>query len=251
MSKPSLADQRVDLEHLHVLLDEGTVEVLDQRDALLDLRAFEPEGEGHAAAVEVAQPRRRVDREGHDLLGGRSRDFLDVHAAFGRDDEGNARGLAVDQQREVEFARDVRAIFDVDAVDLLAGRAGLVRHQRAAEHLLGELGGFFHRLGQANAALLTGFGLFELALAAAAGVDLSLDDPKRSVELARRRLGFLGFQDSAAVRNRAAIALEELLRLIFMNVHGRVPMLVRFDRWCGTFGRCNKMINARKRAFPA
>jgi hypothetical protein len=48
-------------------------------------------------------------------------DLLDVHAAFGGGDEGDAAGLPVDEEREVKLARDVRAVFDVDAVDLLAG----------------------------------------------------------------------------------------------------------------------------------
>jgi hypothetical protein len=46
---------------------------------------------------------------------------LDVHAAFGRDDEGDAAGGAVDEHREVELLLDVRAVLDVEAVDLLAG----------------------------------------------------------------------------------------------------------------------------------
>ena len=57
-----------------------------------------------------------------DLLGRVVRDVLDVHAAFGRDDDGDAAGLAVDQQSEVEFLRDVDAVGDVEAVDLLAVR---------------------------------------------------------------------------------------------------------------------------------
>ena len=34
-------------------------------------------------------------------------------------------GRAVDQQREVEFLVDVGAVLDIEAVDLLAGLAGL------------------------------------------------------------------------------------------------------------------------------
>ena len=77
---------------------------------------------------------RRIDREGDDLLRRVVRDLLDVHAAFGRDHEGDARGLAVDQRRQVELAVDGRAFLDVEAVDLLAVRAGLMRDQRRAEH---------------------------------------------------------------------------------------------------------------------
>ena len=48
---------------------------------------------------------------------------LDVHPAFGRGDDGDPAGLAVDQQREVEFLGDVDAVGDVEPLDLLAVRA--------------------------------------------------------------------------------------------------------------------------------
>ena len=70
---------------------------------------------------------RRIDREGVDLLGRVVRHLLDVHAALGRGDEGDAAGLPVDEQREVEFLGDVDAVGDVEPVDLLALRPGLDR----------------------------------------------------------------------------------------------------------------------------
>jgi hypothetical protein len=62
---------------------------------------------------------------GDDLLGRVVGDGLDVHAAFGRDDEGDAADRTVDQERAIELAVDVGAVFDIEAVDLLAGVAGL------------------------------------------------------------------------------------------------------------------------------
>ena len=149
-------DQRIDLEDLHVLGHEGGVELFGQRARLLGEIAREAERGGDLAAVMRHQPRRRIDREGHDLLGRVMRDLLDVHAAFGRDDEGDARGRAVDQHREIEFLVDVGAVLDVEAVDLLAGLAGLQRDQRRAQHLLGEGFGLVDRLGDAHAALVAG-----------------------------------------------------------------------------------------------
>ena len=49
--------------------------------------------------------------------------------------------VAVDQEGEIHLGFDARAVFDIDAVDLLAGRAGLLGHQRAAEHAFGLFGG--------------------------------------------------------------------------------------------------------------
>ena len=80
-------------------------------------------------------------------------DRLDVHAALGRDDEGDAADRAVDQDRQIELAVDVGAVLDIEAVDLLAGRAGLLGDQRVAEHLLGVGDDFVDRLRQPHAAL--------------------------------------------------------------------------------------------------
>ncbi len=134
-------------------------------------------------------------------------------------------GLAVDQKGEVELALDAGAVFDIDPVDLLAGRAGLVRDQRAAEHLLGFLGGLLDRLGKAHAALFAGLGLLEVALAAAAGVDLRLDDPERTIHFACRGLGLFGSEDHAAIADRCAVLAKQRLRLVFMNVHENCPLV--------------------------
>ncbi len=121
--------------------------------------------------------RGRIDRQRDDLLGRVVRHLLDVHAAFGGGDEGDARGGAVDQRGEIELAGDRGAVLDEQALDHAAGRPGLDRHQRLAQHLLGEGLHLVDGLGEAHAALVAGLRLLELALAAAAGVDLRLHHP--------------------------------------------------------------------------
>ena len=123
-----------------------------------------------------ADVRHRIDRDGDDLLRRVVRDLLDVHAAFGRGDDRDARGLAVDQHREIELLLDRRAVLDVEPVDLLALRAGLVRDERRAEQALCLLLDVLDRLDHLDAA----------GLAAPAGVDLRLHDPDRAAELAAR-----------------------------------------------------------------
>lgn len=149
-------DQRVDLQHGHVLGDEGRVELRGELLGLLGEVTGELQRVGDGAAVMAHDAGRGIDREGDDLFRVVVRDVLDVDAAFGRDDEGDARGLAVDQDREVELLVDVGAVLDVEAVDLLAGGAGLDRHEGGAEHLLGEFGDLRGRLGDADAALVAG-----------------------------------------------------------------------------------------------
>ena len=102
-----------------------------------------------------------------------------------------------------------------------------MRHQGAAEHLLGVLGGLFDRLGQAHAALLAGIGLLEAALAAPAGVNLRLHDPERAIQLACGGLGVFGFLNHAAIADRGTVLAKQSLRLVFMNVHETVPEIGR------------------------
>ncbi len=110
------------------------VEVADQlagRPPLLLAR--EPEREGDLAPVERRIAGRRIDGDGDDLLRRLGRHLLDVHAARLAGDEGDARGGAVDERREVELARRCRSSsVDVDAVDDAPGRARLLGDERIA-----------------------------------------------------------------------------------------------------------------------
>src|SRR5690606_38302150 len=67
----------------------------------------------------------------------------------------------------------------------------------------------------------------ELSLAAAAGVDLALHHIDRSGKRPRRRLRLVGAHDRDTVRDRGPVLLQELLRLIFVDVH-RAPPPARF-----------------------
>ena len=82
---------------------------------------------------------------------------------------------------DVVLLLDVGAVLDQQAAHLLALRAGLVGLELHAEDLAGELRYVGFRARDLDAA----------ALAAAAGVDLRLDDPDRAAELLRRLDRFL------------------------------------------------------------
>ncbi len=219
-------DERVNFEHLAVFFGEQPVKRAHQRHALLHLLAFESEVEGDAAAMELLVAGGGIDREGQDLFRRLFGHFLDIHAAFGRADERDAGCLAVDEQGEVHFRRNARAVFDVDAVDLFARRAGLLGDQRAAQHFLGFLRGLFHGFGDPHAALVACVGFLEFALAAAASVNLRLYHPDRTVEFARGCLCLFRAHHHAAIGNRGAIAAQKRLGLIFVDIHRRTPL------WC-------------------
>ena len=214
-------DQRVDLEQAHVLLDEGLVERREQVAHPWPRRPSSFSAAASAATVDAAVTPVSGSMATVTIFSGVSwATVLDVHAAFGRDDERHAADRAVDQQRQIELARDVGAVLDVEAVDLLAGRAGLLGDQRVAEHLLGVGAHLGHRLRQPDAALGVGAELLEPALAAAAGMDLALDHIERAGQLLGR--GFrLVARERDALGDRQAELLEQRLGLIFVDVHAR------------------------------
>ena len=89
----------------------------------------------------------------------------------------------------------------MQALDLLSGRAGLNRHQGLAEHLGGVLADFVDRMSQPDAPLRAFAQFLELALAAAAGVDLRLHDPQGPGELLSGRDRFVDAHRRMARRN--------------------------------------------------
>ena len=127
-------DQRIDLEQAHVLGRERGIELGQDLFDLLGEIARELERLRHAAAMMRHDAGGRIDREGEDFLRRLVRNFLDIHAAFGGDDESDARRLAIDQRRQIELSIDGRAFFDIEAVDLLAVRACLMRDQSRTEN---------------------------------------------------------------------------------------------------------------------
>ena len=72
---------------------------------------------------------RRIDGKCQDFFRRLVRDFLDVHAAFGGHDKGDARCFTIDQRRQIELAINRRALFNVETIDLLSVRASLMRNQ--------------------------------------------------------------------------------------------------------------------------
>ena len=103
------------------------------------------------------------------------------------------------------------------------GGAGLQRHQRVAEHLRREEADVLRLEGDAHAALLARVGFLELALAAAAGVDLALHRPHRAAELGGGVDRFFGRERGKAARHGHAEALEDGFALVFVDVHEAPP----------------------------
>ena len=161
-------DQRIDLEQRRVALEVNAVQRHENRLELANLRALEAEPEGDLAALIALQARGRIDVDTQDLLGRVRRDFLDVHAAGGGGDDRDAAALAIQRERQIDFALDLRTRLDVDDFDRQAFRPGLFRDQSLTEHVGGcgahgiEIAREFHTA----------------RLATAAGVHLGFDHPE-------------------------------------------------------------------------
>ena len=154
-------------------------------------------------------PARRVDRNLEDFLRRVLGHLLDLDAAFGRAHQGHPAGFAVDQQPEIELASDVAAFLDIDALDLAAGRSGLV-----GDEIMAEQG---PRRGDD---ILLGADDFDSSgLAAAAGMDLSLDHPNRPAEPPRHSDRLRGGIGDPAARHGDAKLREQLFRLVFVDIH--------------------------------
>ena len=222
--------QRVDLDLRGVGAEERVVQLRCDVRRLLGEIAGQAQCRRDGAAVVRHEAGGGIDREGLDLLGRVVGDGFDVHAALCRDDEGDLPGGAIDQQREIEFARDIDAVGDVEAVDLLAGVAGLDRHQRVAQHVGCRRANLILGLRQPHAALGVRPKLLELALAASAGMDLRLDHIKRPGQRLRRRDRFLHAHRRMAGGNGHAELRQQFLGLIFVDVHGGAVLVILEER---------------------
>ena len=232
-------DEGVDLGEAGVALDGGLVEAADERVERGRLLARHPEAGGEGAADVGLVAGGGVDGDADDGVGIVGGDDLDLLAALGRGhDEGRRLG-AVDDDGEVELARDGGLLLDEDVLHELALGAGLDGDEVLAEDAGGFLLGLRGGAREAHAAdavatdlalvvgrvgreaLVHGGGLGlgdEAALAAPAGVDLGLDDDL-AAELFGDGAGFRGGARDAPAGDLDAVLREERLRLVLVNLH--------------------------------
>src|SRR5690625_102551 len=198
-------DERVDLDERGVLAHEGVPQLGDDLGGTL--------GSGlrqlaclHDLGRDVrGSAGQRIDRDLRDGVGVGFCDLLDVHAALGGADGKEGAVGAVQQEGEVVLLRDVGSLFDQHAVD----RVSLDVH---AEDLLGLGLGVVSTVGDLHTA----------CLAAAAGLDLRLDDDagfSGGSELLSDRTCLSGRARHLPLGYGDPVLCEELLRLVFEQVH--------------------------------
>jgi HPt (histidine-containing phosphotransfer) domain-containing protein len=120
--------------------------------------------------------------------------------------------VAIDQDAQVEFLLNGQRFFDQQSPYHAPFGPGLVRDQRHAEHLFGQLARFLHRLGD----------LHPPALATASGVNLRLhyDAGSPGVEQGlRHRNGLPARRSHFPARHGHTKLLQDRFRLVLMNFH--------------------------------
>ena len=195
-------DERVDLDEHRLLGHEGPVQAVQEgadraHEVGVDARLV-----GQPAPMEVLEAQQRIDVQRGDrarvLLG----HGLDVHAAAGGEHDQRLLGAAVEDDRGVVLGRDLRCALHPHLVD---GEAADVH----PEDGVGVLARLVLVVGQLDPA----------GLPAAPDLHLCLDDA-READLLGGRDGLVDGARRASVWDGDVVAGEELLALIFEQVHG-------------------------------
>ncbi len=202
-------DERVDFDERGVGRLERVVDGVHQLAGLRHLRPFQAEGEGQLARLIRGKAGAGVDELLEDALGRLVRDFLDVDAAVLADHQHRLLRRAVEDDAQIQLAGDAEPLLHEHALDHLPFRAGLVGDQPHPDDAGRRLLGRVRPLHDLDAA----------ALAAAAGVDLGLDDDRAATQPDRGRLGVSGIEYDFALRHRHAVRREDRLGLIFVDFH--------------------------------
>src|SRR5690606_31376666 len=205
----AIAVQRVDFDQRGVGFHIALIQLLENVYGLIHGIGRHFNSLSDLRGLFLGETHQRIDVFRDDFLGGGLGHFLDVHAAFAGSDERNLLRCAVGHDGYVVFLLDVGAFLDVEAADLLAFRAGLVRHELHAEDLGSQLTDFIDGASQLDAA----------ALPTTTSMDLSLDDPDRSTQFLGRCHGFVDGKGGDSAGHSHAKFLQQFLALILVNFH--------------------------------
>ena len=159
-----------------------------------------------------------ADRHLEDLLRRACRDFLDLDAPLGAGHQDRHAEGAIQHHADINFAGDVGGFLDEHLRDLLPFGVGLLRDERILEHDLGDVTGVV-ALGNEFDAAEIGTGVLEASLAAAAGVNLGLEND-RAADVVEGGEHLIDAACDDAARNDGAGRGQQFLGLIFVDFHG-------------------------------
>ena len=203
--------QRVDLQHGGVEVPEGPVGAAEYPAGLGELRRIQTQREGDLPRLELQESGGGLDRRAHQCFRPGGRQILDLHATLGGGDDAHPLDAAIQHDAEVQLAGDVGGLLDVHPVDQLATRSGLLGDQPPAEHAVRDV--LDGTVGMAH--------FHPAGCAAAAGMYLGLDHPRRPADLGAPVGRLLGVVSQPAAGDGYPEAGQDLLCLVFVNVHGQ------------------------------
>ena len=202
-------DHRVDFRQRSIGVPERAVQALQDLARLRQAGFRNADLARQVIRLAIREPLRRIDEHLVNPLGRVRRDFLDVHAAFGRGHHGDLLRAAVHHDADIKLLLDVGTFLDEQAPHLLPLGTGLVGLQLHAQDLARPVADLLDRPGELDAA----------TLAAPAGMDLGLHHPHLAAELFCRFDRFIDREARNAAGRRHTEFPEDILRLVFMDFH--------------------------------
>ena len=205
--------ERIDLHHRRVEIAEGAVGTENRSHGLVDLRAGESEPERQLTRLERLHPDGRLHHLAEDRIGFGGGDLLDLHAAMRMGDDTDLLHPAVEHQPDVELAVERHRGLDIEPVDDFPRRPSLIGDERSPEQLLGRGADLIDRRAELDAARFP----------PSTGVNLGLHHPAIAADFFGAVHGLIRCVDHAAARHGHAEPREQLLGLVFVDVHRQPP----------------------------
>ncbi len=201
--------QRVQLDQGEILLVEQLVQAKHDLDELVHLLRIQVHLEPEIAALVRLQAFDEIHHEGVDVFRRFGGHLLDVDAAVLGGDERDRLGVAIGEDREVQFLRDIGRVGDQDQV----------HRQRTASRLVGFHVGTEHALGSGADVIETAAELDATGLAATTGMDLGLDHPLRTTKVLGGVDSGIGRVGNLARRYGDAVLGEQFFSLVLVEIH--------------------------------
>ena len=194
-------DERVDLDQGGVFRREHAIQLHENWSDLVNEFSGELRGYSDFFRLREGDALVGVDLDTGKCVGAFDRQLLDVHAAFVGTEAKVRAVCAVEQNGEVILLRDRSTFGDHDALDDVTLDVETEDCLRRLERVVGGLGDFD-----------------ATRLAAAAGLDLRLDD-RESTDCGGGRTGFFWGVGNDSLKNGNAVLFEHVTRLILVKIH--------------------------------
>ena len=214
--------QRVDFDHRAIACVECAKQSVEQFRRGFELRRFEGELLRQLARLKRLHARQWIYRFAQNFLRRFRGNCFDLNTAFRACHHQGCRDRTIAQDGKIKFARDLGRFRHQNFAHHPTGRACLMRDQSLPEHFFRNFARFLRRFDDMDAAFES---VLESPLPTAAGVHLGFDHKLgrrgdiASSQFTRDRFGFVRSRSDFATGCGHSKFLEQLLRLVLVNVH--------------------------------